>query len=266
MTLDTRNLEPKENYTNRSEMLYKTNTNFDTGNIDLESQQNNGNNEYIIKCLEQEHQNRIKQEGDNNNTTLSILCCRLFKNCFKLCCVCNFIIIFFSIIISLYLFPLILGIVSLDFNEKHKNEMDCNNNFIEPYVWLLVYSIINIVLFVIQFIIDINSYKSYFYLYKFVINLILLIVGSISFWNSCENSMPKSMNKLFYVNLIIGYILLFIKFKFIKKSKNNNNNDNENDNEKQNEEENINVNDNDNDKSLIEKINIFYTITISYGK
>lgn len=184
MTLDTRNLEPKKNYTNRSEMLYKTNTNSDTRNIDLESQTRfNYNDDYEHNCL----------------SCCIVSCCGGLAGIFA----CGAGVALFGLMIGLIFFNFVLHIVSLVYIGKHKHDMYCDNDIISPYTWMMVYSIIGLITCVISFNKDnfINIIYAFF--------LAWLIVGAVMFWGTCEDAgMPKSINTLFYINLISGFIMI----------------------------------------------------------
>lgn len=190
--------------------------------------------------------------NNNNNNNNDYDC---LPNCVALCCkgllgifACGAGITAIGLILGLALFNIVLHIVSLVYIEKYKNDMYCDNDIISPYTWMLVYSIVGICGGVFSF--GENKYYN-FIIYAFL--LAWLIVGSVMFWGTCEDAgMPKSINTLFYINLISGFIMVCGVFDNNKKEKKSNNKNNNN-------IDNNNNIENDND---IEKKNNFVLIII----
>lgn len=117
----------------------------------------------------------------------------VFIKFMECCCLLNLSLIMIGI-------SLIYEIVILIYAGIYKDKMHCYTNVVKPYTWLEVYAWINIVYnFVSNFVPE--FVKELF----FLTIVIWTILGSVMFFRDCNGHLPKDINNLYHVILLISY-------------------------------------------------------------
>lgn len=159
--------------------------------------------------------NTIISSGNTNNVSIFDKFSNIW-NYYRM----NFIlgVIFTNIIITCVLN--VVSIVELVYLDQYGDDIHCNSSLINPYKWLLINSIVNIVcafLFVGPLIINYfnqNIFEKYsafacvMCIFCAIFSVIWMIIGSIMFWRDCNNKLPQPINDLFYGILITYYIII----------------------------------------------------------
>lgn len=117
---------------------------------------------------------------------------------------------------------------------EHRHEMKCDS-FMSPYTWMIVEGIIGMFIGTVFSLITVGGFIAIQenenencilsivtilgipLIIVNVFNFVWLIIGSIMFWRDCSNLEPESMNTLYWIVLIFGWISIFVAIKSEKK-------------------------------------------------
>lgn len=113
----------------------------------------------------------------------------IFTNLINCCCLLNLSIILIGI-------SLIYELVILIYAGIYKDKMNCSTNVVNPYIWLEVYACIGIISKLFS-----DSIKDLFFLFIFI----WTIIGSVMFFRDCNGHLPKDINNLYHVIIILSY-------------------------------------------------------------
>ena len=108
-----------------------------------------------------------------------------------------------------------LPVVAIIYACLNWNDMQCPNNVVQPNIWLVVQSVVNIIWFYILALMIWAAMKkdkiSTFCLimanmFILTFNIVWIIIGSVMFWNNCAYHIPPSPRAITAVYLIFGYM------------------------------------------------------------
>lgn len=110
----------------------------------------------------------------------------------------------------------ILNIVKIVYAESYKDEMECHSNMIDPYTWLFLDGLVNILAWIVIGLLYLCGevgmiIAGILFVFKFMFSFAWLIIGSIMYWRDCIGKLPAPIDNLIMTVLIISYIFANIK-------------------------------------------------------